>query len=473
MALYTRYVLRVDSATGDDTRGSGSSASVKDSDVISSDTLVITNAGGGSTVMKALGGAFAGPPIAGVDTLVVTDTVGGLGMFHIAVVGQTTVPGDTLTLIETPSTGTSIGNPWGIGGYFATIARAALLAKPTNTNAGADDHVYVKAAGGYSGTAKVTFSNAGCRSRPLVVEGYTTTPGDGGQTTYDITATAVVGFEPNGNDQTFRNFKLTNSGAVASWSGAKPIAGRQTFDNVWVTSSGTATNALNEVNGLIGLLWRGRLNASATAGIGSTASAVLKTFFSIVHDCGSIGLQTTIRAFCTIVDTCGTGTQGGAFSPSVQTEFTLFLCTAYNQGTSGDGFRISDSASNLFPVAVGNIFANNAGYGINRQALTASVPMALEQYNDFFGNGTAARFNGEDTTTYDAAPTDLALEPPFVDAANQQFAIGPSFKAGLTVGFPVGGTTYLDIGAVQRQEPPEPTSTGGPIGGPIRTQGWS
>ncbi len=206
MALYTRYALQVDEAVGNDTQGSGSSATVKDSDGISGDTLVITNAGGGSTITKALGGTFAGPVIPLSDTLVCTDTVGGLGLFHVALVSADNL---TLTTVETPATGTSIGNPWGVGGRFDTMARAALLVTPTNTNAGADDHVYHKA-GTYTGTTKITWSKAGSRSRCLVNEGFTTTPGDGGFTTYDITATATVGFEPNAVDQHFRNFKITN-----------------------------------------------------------------------------------------------------------------------------------------------------------------------------------------------------------------------------------------------------------------------
>ncbi len=423
MALYTRYVLVVDEATGSDTQGSGSSATVKDSDSISGTTLVITNAGGGSTVTKADLSAFAGPPIAGVDTMMFTDTVGGLMLGHIV-----TMSGDnkTATLVETPATGTSIGNPWGVGGYFDTIARAALLVTPTNTNAGADDHCYVKA-GTYTGTVKVTFSKAGAKSRPLVFEGFTTSPGDGGRTTYDITATATIAFEPNANDQVYRNFKLTNSGAVASWSALFRAGGRCFVSNCWGTSpSGNATRGLRAAEHAF-------MCRAGSIGSGIEHGDINHVLFSIAHD-----LNTTGGA----QEHGYTGAGAGA---------TVF-CTAYSAATHGMNV-LNDANSALCWTVLGSIFSNCTTTGVRRTGITTDAnPWHLEAYNDFFGNGTD-RTNAEDTTSYDTVPTDLTIDPQFVDAANQNFAIGANLKAKAAQVFQVGGTSFLDMGAVQRVEP--------------------
>lgn len=449
MALYTRYVLRVDSATGDDTRGSGSSASAKDNDSISPGvTLDITNNANGSTCVKSDATAFAGPPIVGDTIIDHTNT----RLFHIQAVSA---DNKTLTVCETPATAVPGPATWGIGGYFDTIGRAASVVAPTNPNgtgAGADDHVYVKASADYTGTAKITFSKASARSRMLVFEGYTTTVGDGGRATYDITATAVAGFEPNANDLMFRNFKLTNSGNVTSWIGIDSLSGRFSAENIWFTSSG-AGNA-GSTHDHTGNAFRCRASCTASGALGISANVFsVMIAFCIVHDCGSRGIRVSPQAVFCIVDTCGTGTVGGGFDDSVATNPTRVLfCTSYNYGTGGDGFRFTDSANNTSNAVIGSIFANNAGLGINRVGITVAVPLHFEFANDIFGNGTP-RANAEDTTGYDTAPTDLALDPQFTDAPGQNFAIGTNLKAGALQVFQVGGTSYLDMGAVQRQEP--------------------
>lgn len=177
----------------------------------------------------------------------------------------------------------------------------------------------------------------------------------------------------------------------------------------------------------------------------------MSSAFNIAHDCGSSGYVGRATRLFDIADSnCAITTSVGNFVPSGNTAMNIYFCTAYNSIASpSSGVHITDSASNSIAGLLGSILANNQAFGITRAAITAALPITFESFNDFFANGTAPRNNAEDTTAYDTTPTDLAVDPGFVDAPNQDFRIGPNIRRKAKQVFQVGGTSQLDMGAVQ------------------------
>jgi len=450
MALERRYVLRVD-ATGSDTLGSGSSASIKDSSTISAGvTLDITNSANGSTAVKSDASAFAGPPVVGDTVIDHTNTV----LYHIQ-----TVSGDnkTLTFCETPAGAVPGPAAWGVGGYFLTLARAASVCKPVNPNgsgAGGDEHLYSNVA--VATTAKATFSNPGVRSRPLVVEGYTTTLGDGGRATYDITGTAITTLEANAAAITFRNWKATNSGAVTLWQGFNEAgsAVRTCYENCWATPTTAPARTSGFSIKSAGTYMRCRADnmtndaASLVDGWGfETDSAFGEAIlFCLAHDldsdfggdggsgCIAFGISDTNNK-----DNLANTGSVYFTPPQAQNGNRCLFTTVYN-GT-GPGIVMLNSANHRCNVIIGNILANNSTYGIEVKGLTnlSSGSLHVVMFNDYFGNGTDTMLNVEESPNIGSGTTtESTADPTFTDAAGGDFTIGTNLKgaAAITIGGP-------------------------------------
>lgn len=121
-------------------------------------------------------------------------------------------------------------------------------------------------------------------------------------------------------------------------------------------------------------------------------------------------------------------------------------------GNGGDGIELTGNSC-LFGVRIaGCNITNNSGTGLKFSGTAPHVPTV--QYNNFYGNGTASS-----GFTLDA--TNLTADPGYTDRTNtvRNYAVGTAMKA---AGFPAstatigagqsGTTSYVDIGAAQRQE---------------------
>lgn len=468
MALSTRIPLRVTSG-GDDTIGSGSSDAIKDSSTLSGTTLAVTQSGAGApnraTVTKTDASAFAGPPVANQDTIMINGA-----LYAIDVVSGDNL---TLTLKENPVTAAG-ATPWGVGGRFLTLQRALTTVRgKTDAAPGWDVHIYVNVDTALTGASAIVFDeNTAQNSRVKVVEGYTTTPGDGGRKLIDTAsgATATSSVSLTGRQYLLRNLKLTDTGNVSLWYCVRTTGAlHNSFENCWGTPNGTAAKTGGAFTGHLGHNFRDRADSFRTTAADSlygqgwgTNDVRVHRSFTIAHECDNDGLgDTPMHMFC-IADTCQLDSvdfpNTGGIELGFPTTTVAGGCTAFNTSYNGGGagYSLRENQSTINGEAFfGNIAANNAGAGLNKDVLTlggADVAFHIIGYNDMFGNGSAY-LNYEPTDSYDAAPSDKTLDPQFTDAPNQNFAIGANLKAAAAIAFQVGGTTYLDMGAVQRQEP--------------------
>ena len=158
-----------------------------------------------------------------------------------------------------------------------------------------------------------------------------------------------------------------------------------------------------------------------------------------IHDC-VIGIRLASNP-TVIEDTVFKNCQTGIYTNS--SNFKIINNTFYGAQTpTGIGIDFGGNGAHLV--------ANNIFYGLTT-AVTSSVNQkSVFMMNNNFFNNTTNRVN------VDVGVGDIALNPAFVDAPNGNFAVGPNMKA---MGAPsvfnaaLSTTSYVDIGAAQRQEP--------------------
>ncbi len=357
------------------------------------------------------------------------------------------------------------GTSPGSGNAWATLGKAASVAIY-------GDKVNVKASGTYTITSGVTFDSTDSvpNSAPLLVEGYTTTPGDGGQVTVS-TSNAITMLTANSGAANIRfaNFILDGT------------------DNALIGVVGANT-------GRGGSLWNTLIKRCCTKGVSTNAMALrlvrvtdMKSGATCAFDVGQVAV-----ADCCIADTnpCHGWSMGGN-NTSVQ----LHNCiAAANKGGSYIGFNMDgalensvceglvayDNGSHGFAgngtyqaVHITNsVFALNGGYGL---ILNYSQQLQADFDYNAFGTGgqvntSGARSNataGTNDTTFSGDPfanyAGLASATGILDALacflpNATASAGAALRA-------AGSPQYRDIGAVQHQD------TGGG-GGVVNVAYW-
>lgn len=358
-----------------------------------------------------------------------TDGKNGSDIFEITAKDDTL---DTVAVTPTPGTTTS-GVTWAIGGAWATIDRAMNVVS-------AGDKTWIKATANYNEIA--TMDRVGTVTAPIVFEGYTTTPGDGGRITIDGQSARANGITGGlGNVSAYYVFKnirvtgCTDTGFLLGGSGG--TTDRVTCKNCKADSNGTdgfSCDTMFLVEGCESSdnLGRGFSGSANSAFIGCTAYR---------NGTSGITAVTGLMAFCSAFSNADdnfvfSGAQG-----------YFINCTA--DGDSDDstnGFRFSGSPTNY--VMVNCIMYDNA------TGLTSAVNLgenAICRNNLVNGNGTdysgAATFTGE-----------VISAPAFMDEATQDYRLDPSSPAaqagfdGGTLG--TGAASKIDIGAIQRADVP-------------------
>ena len=336
-----------------------------------------------------------------------------------------------VTLDKSPGTLASTGGVGNLGG-----ARNGLNTGTSKVQAKvvAGNKIWIK---NEAWNEAITLSVAGGTGTPIVWEGYNSTRGDTptGSNRPRNNRASAAGNAISGNvaDNIFKNIWVSNCGSTGGWANS----GASTFINC--RSSNNTGYGFN----IIGLKINCESDNNSVDGFNAVAATQRGAFGCYAHDNSAIGFDLVsvneFLAFCISESNAshGVAQSGSAGSP-------LINCTINgNTGASTDGVNSGGT-----PLAIHMVFncniTNNGRYGINQ----AGVGAIILNYNNYYGNATAARNN---------APTganDIALDPGYTDATNGNFAVGTNMKAvGWPGVFPSGASTgYLDIGAVQRQE---------------------
>lgn len=321
----------------------------------------------------------------------------------------------------------------GSTGGSGTVGGAMTFTSGNVTDILAGNTVYLKDDGTYSVTSAITF-NAGADATPIIIEGYNTTRGDGGDAE-------------------------TNKAVISSSSAGHITVGVVTqVKYLDINQAGTNPGLTSGADCLIYKCKIHKTTGAPSCLAVSPDSAVILCEFSHAGTGDGIGLADDLTVFgCYFHDIAGDGVNASSTSTIHIVNNIFDTCT-----TSGVKLTTSDGSG-----VIGCTFYNcglgiNVGTGATTNAIinnifdncTTGIDFATTSHaaiiNCNFSNNTNDILDGVDTFVIN----DTYVDPSFADAANGDFAVGTSmrnigaggtFPGGLSVG-------YMDLGAVQRAE---------------------
>lgn len=381
------------------------------------------------------------PDLSGVsvgDTIRIASRTDGINSTNIYEI--TAVDDGSDTVDVTPSPGAASTQSWSIGGSWQTMDRAANV-----TSAG--DKVWVKDAT-YAET--VTLDNAGTSESPIVWEGYTTTPGDGGKVTIDgdSTRSTCLSDSLGANlrvHTVFKNFIFTGATAYGVQSDQVHL---HFYDCEFSNNGGSGAN----VRGCNFL----RCAFSSNGDQGAFVSGA-NTAWAFFHGCTFYGNATRgLQA-----DEC----------------VILFCCRFFSNGSAAiDGAGNSD-VNGLLCVLNCTIDGDNedSTEGIKTDPLFDPVTVVMNTIIYDCGVGVSSNFDGENklslhnllnsnTTDYSGYGTlegEVTDAPDFQDEASQNYQLNttsPAIDTGIDAGL-----GRMDIGAFQTVAASGGTGQGGAV----------
>jgi hypothetical protein len=445
MALPTIYVDTGGAATNS---GSSDGNSPTHSSTINSVTASVT----GSTV--TFSGAIDISAVAndGSATIYINDATNtNQKVFKITAVDD----GANTVTVDVAPTGTIATSTWAIGGRFLVSAGSYDSVMSAAVTAGWTVQ-FNNSPASHSGSDFITLRNAGTDAAGPVM--FVGASGALRALTVSDTNQVITG---NIGVVTFENLEIVQSGASGS---ATDSSAAQYWKGCKFSDAGGV--AVSNTNGPL-FMSACEITASGSHGIGTGAN-LLVLMGNYIHDLASIGIAVSSNANGTlmfnIIDTCVGQAYLSSDTSTTQTSGLVWINnTIYGCGSSG--LETTDTAAQYLYMIMNNIFSQNgdgAGeYNIEWDGYTLA---GIQGYNILYHSGGGG---GDNLLTYVANSTELTSDPVFTDAANGDFSLQSS-SPGKAAGFPgqfLGGSLgYLDIGAVQREEPassPGGTSIGG------------
>ncbi len=236
-----------------------------------------------------------------------------------------------------------------------------------------------------------------------------------------------------------------NSYSIAPWV-------CQTMVNIYFDVNGIDAVAISAVN-----LRNSYIYNSGSTTAGSNNVFYHNTYGGLIENNyflnlrGRIFLQFMTNFRGNIISGSKVTTYGAVFSSEPTDSsyhFTIEGNTFYN--CAGTGLELSAKVDVQSANIVNNIFANNGGYGIKFPNSLAYNDRCTPfcDYNTFYSNTSG-------TMQYKTAgANDSTANPTFTSTGTGDFSVGTNMKA---IGFPAlitksGTTSYVDMGAAQRQE---------------------
>jgi hypothetical protein len=419
-----------------DNKNAAGCSSCQSATVNISTTDAVTN---NTTTVTSATGNFSSALVGNVIYLAGTGTT--TGWYQVAsVTNSTTIEVDRAT----GSTG-GTGVTMNIGGAVSLPSTIVAAVAAGNT-------IWIKATATYTISVTPTTSVAGTSGLPVTWEGYTTTRGDKGRPTFQISGSTITGFNINSTLQRLRNLNVNCNSQTASR--GLTIGGAQAEVENIAISGGCATHGINSSgNGikLVNVSVTGATALPVTVTGGSAfllgVSAYANTASGIIH---SGGIIVCVR--CIAYGNTGATSDGFQSSTATSTAPSWWL-NSIAMSNGRDGFRATAAATTEGVLLFNSVFYGNTGYGTNSATTDWTGKALATNFNAFGANGTAAR-NQMPTGANDVTLTG----DPFTNAASGDFSPNSTAGAGAAIkaaGFPgallYGGTGYLDIGALQAQ----------------------
>lgn len=454
MAIGSACVWEVRAATGSDTNGGGFIAGASGTDwsqQASPQYSVTDGVTAGTTTITSATAAFG------------TDVVGNIiyvqGGTGSIVAGwyQITARASALSITVDRSTGLTAGTgvTLHIGGCFATIGAAATVATASNK-------IYVKSGTTYTTTTTITFA-AGNNNPHTRIIGYTTTRGDGGKPTLQLsTSTGFFGVTMSAQGIGLENF-IIDCNSLATSSGVTMTSTNCYCTNVKVMNyTGTGINAA-----ATNLIYQCEITAGSSTPTAAITMGVAYALFNYIHDGVGPGIVVTANSSGTcihnIVDSLSGATSDGIVNAGINLYNSVNNC-GQNGISTGTG-----SSSWINWVTLGNIMSNNAGVGLKGATANTSAMPATPMWdgNAFYNNTGGNRANADSVVGQNnVAPYtniyDLTLSGiPYTNQAGKNYGLNATAGAGGAcrnsappTAWPGASTTaFSDMGAVQHNDP--------------------
>lgn len=312
----------------------------------------------------------------------------------------TAVDATTITVSTTAKSGTApttnanartikVGGAWKGPNGADTWPFSVMAATMTNA-AGDTPRINIKNGVTYSITAAMTQSVAG----PVLFQGYTSTPGDGGKATIDGGATGASfvlltfsAFNLSAGDLIFQNNGDSGTSNLVTASSGESDFSRCVFAHG--RGSGLSVNSGS-------MVWECEAFDCSQSGTGAgfitTASAsCFRRCISHDNSGGASSHGFTVAQGVTCENCIADSNAGSGFSVSSSTGCFLIGCDSYNN--SADGVTLSAGSASVSAIENCN-FVKNGGWGINGSGGGARNGAVI---NCGFGSGTQANTSG--TTT--------------------------------------------------------------------------
>ena len=345
---------------------------------------------------------------------------------------------------------TASGLNWGIGGKRATIDNADSRKLFADATGGWRIEIEDNTAGTITSSAITCSASGTSAAGPIII--------DGNSNTINTTANASL-FVFTGTNWCFEDCTFTCSNATRTSS----VALQSNTTTTAVTAKrcifGDSTNKLNNVctrvagsqNITLSLLdCEVKYLLGSMIDMGAASGSYFLIDGCYVHDCGSNGIyigssMTTVTIIvrnCISVNNTGVGIYVALSSAN---SITITGCTVV--GNSSHGVQLYVTANTTF---MNNTITANGGYGTYRTS--QELNSWCTDFNNY-GTGGTANTSGA-RNNFPTGANDLAVDPGF--AGSGVYTPGTNLKA---AGFPSGSlgfsgsTSYVDIGAVQREEP--------------------
>lgn len=436
MALSANTVVEVRTA-GDDTNGgtfvtgaTGTDFSQQDAkNTVGSNISTVDVVAVGTAVLTSATAAFTAAIVG--NGIYLQGGTGALaaGWYQVTIFTNAT----TVTVDRSVAAGTGI--TMNVGGALASPGMAAGIGVPSG------GIFYIKA-GTYLITSATPNISGGCYA-PIgtitITHGYQTVRGDFG-TAPLLQASGIATFvlvDVGGADSSTANIDVDGAGLVSS----RGIRQRG-FAFKCKASNCTNSGFVQDANCFFA--------RCVATGCSTTGAGFLNGSFTncVAHDNTVPGFSMTAGGLSAIRCIADTNTGATTDGWSLTGDSNLVNCVAYNNGR--DGFRATDEACNFTNC----IAESNVAVGIN---LSGAVDSTLLTNNATFGNPTGISLGtGKGVISLNNV---VGTSTFFVDAPNQDFALNNVAGGGAAArdaGYPgvlaVGGTGFMDIGALQAQE---------------------